>query len=129
MPESAQDDGGLLPSLRRLAASLVGLARTRAELFAVELQEEKLRAITLLLWLSLGLALGTAGVLVVIGALALWLWQSAGYLGLAGLAGGTLVAATAIFAGIRLQLIRGALPFAGTVEEFKKDMANLNRPQ
>lgn len=129
MPGGTQDEGGVMNSLRRMAASLVGLARTRIELFAVELQEEKLRAITLLLWLSLGLALGMAGVLVAIGALALWLWQRAGYLGLAGLAGGVLVIAGVIFACIRLQLIRGPLPFAGTVEEFRKDAASLNRPE
>lgn len=129
MAEGAHDDGGLMSSLRRLTASLVGLARTRIELLAVELQEEKLRAITLLLWLSLGLVLGMAGVLVAIGALALWLWQRAGYLGLAGLAGGTLAVAGVIFTCIRLQLIRGPLPFAGTVEEFKKDVASLNRPE
>lgn len=129
MAEGAHDDGGLMSSLRRLTASLVGLARTRIELLAVELQEEKLRAITLLLWLSLGLVLGMAGVLVAIGALALWLWQRAGYLGLAGLAGGTLAVTGVIFTCIRLQLIRGPLPFAGTVEEFKKDVASLNRPE
>lgn len=129
MPEGVNDDGGLIPSFRRLTASLVGLARTRIELLAVELQEEKLRAITLLLWLSLGLVLGMAGVLVAIGALALWLWQRAGYLGLAGLAGGALMVAAIIFTCIRHQLVRSPLPFAGTVEEFKKDVASLNRPQ
>ena len=115
----------MMDSLRRLAASLAGLARTRMELFAVELQEEKLRALTLLLWLGLGLALGMAGGLVVIGALAFRLWQSSGYFGLAGLAGGMLVLAIAIFLGIRRRLVRGPLPFAGTVAEFKKDAKSL----
>ncbi len=124
-----QDEGGVMSSLRRTATSLTGLLRTRVELFAVELQEEKLRVITLLLWLSLGLVLGMAGVLVAIGALALWLWQRAGFLGLAGLAGGTLVVAGAIFACIRLQLIRGPLPFAGTLDEFRKDMESMPRPE
>lgn len=129
MPDGPQDEAGVINSLRRIATSLVGLARTRAELFAVELQEEKLRAITLLLWLSLGLVLGMAGVMVSIGALALWLWQRAGYLGLAGLAGGALVLSGVIFTCIRRQLIRGPSPFAGTVEEFKKDVASLNRSE
>jgi uncharacterized membrane protein YqjE len=129
MPGGTQDEDGVMNSLRRMAASVVGLARTRVELFAIELQEEKLRAITLLLWLSLGLVLAMAGVLVAIGGLALWLWQRAGYLGLAGLAGGTLVVAGIIFACIRLQLIRGPLPFAGTVDEFKKDGASLSQPE
>lgn len=129
MPEFAQDDGSLIRSISRLAASLAGLARTRIELFAVELQEEKLRAITLLLWLCLGLTFAIAGMLVAIGTLALWLWQRAGYFGLIGLAGGALVVAGVIFRRLRLQLIRGPLPFAGTVEEFKKDAGSLNRAQ
>lgn len=129
MPDSAQNAGGVMNSLRRIASSLAGLLRTRAELFAVELQEEKLRAVTLLLWLSLGVGLGMAGVLVAIGALALYLWQRAGYAGLAGLAVITLAVAAGIFLFIRRRLLRGPLPFAGTVAEFKKDTACLHRPE
>ena len=116
-------------SVHRLGTSLLGLVQTRAELFVVELQEEKLRAITLLLWLALGLSLGIGGVLVAIGTLALYLWQIAGYPGLAGLAGGTLVAAALIFWSIRRRILRGPQPFAETIGQFRKDASSLRRPE
>ena len=62
--------GGIAASARRLAHSLLGLARTRIELFAVELQEEKLRALGLLAWLTVAVALGegwAVGVAVALG--------------------------------------------------------------
>ena len=65
MSGNEHDAGGVMASVRRIGASLLGLGQTRAELFAVELQEEKLRALLLLSWLSLGVALGMAAVLIV----------------------------------------------------------------
>lgn len=118
-----------MASVRRIGASMLGLVRTRAELFVVELQEEKLRAITLLLWLGFGAALGLAAVLIIIGTLALYFWQHAGYVGLVGLAGGTLTVAVAVFWGIRRRILRGPQPFAGTLEEFRKDAECLRRPE
>lgn len=116
-------------SVHRLGTSLLGLIQTRAELFVVELQEEKLRAITLLLWLALALSLAMTGVFIAIGTLALYLWQIAGYTGLAGLAGGTLAAAALIFWSIRHRILRGPQPFAETIGEFRKDAASLRRPE
>ena len=95
--------------------------RTRAELFAVELQEEKLRAIRLLLWVAAAIALGVAGLLVAIGGLALFFWELAGYWGLAGLAAGALGLAAIILWIIHRRITHGPAPFAGTVAEFRKD--------
>ena len=43
MNEHTRETGGWLDSLRRTGDSLLGLAQSRFELFAVELQEEKCR--------------------------------------------------------------------------------------
>lgn len=129
MPENESSAGGVMNSVHRLGNSLLGLIQTRAELFVVELQEEKLRAVSLLLWLALGLSLAVAGLLITAGILALYLWQIAGYAGLLGLAAGTLVFAALIFLWIRHRILRGPQPFAETLGEFRKDAASLRRPE
>jgi uncharacterized membrane protein YqjE len=112
---------GLWASVRRIADSLLGLAQSRIDLFAVELREEQLRALDLVVWLGLAIALASAGLLVGLGALALFLWAAAGYAGLVGLALAALVAAAGIVLSIRRRIVRGPVPFAETIAEFTKD--------
>lgn len=121
MNEHDQNPGSWFDGLRRAGDALLGLAQTRFELFTVELQEEKLRAIKLLIWLGAALALGIAGLLLVLGALAVFIWQLAGYAGLIVLALVVLACAAAIIWCIHRQVRKGPLPFNQTVAEFKKD--------
>lgn len=123
--DSTSENDGLSGSLRRIGASLLGLAQTRLELFSVELQEEKLRVLNLLVWFSVAMALAVAGLLVAIGALGLFLWETAGYAGLVGLVVGTLGGATALLWMLRRRILRRAAPFAQTAAEFKKDFESL----
>jgi len=118
--------GGWLNSLRRTADSVLGLMQNRFELFAVELQEEKLRALNVVVWLVVALALLVAGMLVGLAALALGLWEAAGYWGLAGLALGALAAGATVLWGIRRWILNGRPPFAETIEEFRKDRGCLH---
>ncbi len=90
MNDLERPQGSWSDSLRRSGNSLLGLAQSRFELLAVELQEEKLKALSTITWLVVAFALVVAGLLVAIGSLALYLWIAAGYLGLIGLALGTL---------------------------------------
>jgi uncharacterized membrane protein YqjE len=113
--------GGWLESLRRIGASSAALVRSRFELFTVELQEEKLRLLNLLIWFGLAAAIGVGGVFVAMIALAFWLWTTAGYAGLIGLAAGSLAVAGGIIWSIRRKLQTGPTPFAQTVAEFRKD--------
>ena len=122
MTEGDPETGGLLGSARRAGSSLLALLQTRVELFAVELQEEKLRAIRLLVWLTIALTLGVGGILVAIGVLALFLWQRAGYAGMIGLAVIALTGAATILWLIRRRMLRGPDPFAATVAEIRKDV-------
>jgi len=121
MDENERTTGGWLNSLRRTGDTLLGLAQNRFELFAVELQEEKLRALNVLVWLVVALALIVAGVLVGLGALALYLWHVAAYYGLIGLAVVSLAAGAGVLWAIRHRIRNGPTPFAKTVDEFKKD--------
>jgi uncharacterized membrane protein YqjE len=126
MIETEQETVGVMESIRRLGSSLAGLLQARAELFAVELQEEKLRAIRLLVWVSAAIALGVAGLLVAIGGLALFIWEKAGYWGLAGLAAATIGTAAISLWIIQRRIVRGPAPFAETVAEFRKDADSLH---
>lgn len=127
MGAGADHPGGIMSSARRLGASLLGLLRSRAELFAVELQEEKLRALSLLAWLTAAVALGVAAILLGVATLALFLWQQAGFAGLSGLTVAVLAAAIALFALVQRRIAEGPEPFAATVAEFRKDAACLRR--
>ncbi|MEO7415282.1 MAG: phage holin family protein [Opitutaceae bacterium] len=115
--------------MRRMGTSALGLLHTRVELFAVELQEEKLRAMQLLVWLSVAVALGVASILVAVGALALFFWQTAGYAGLIGLAVVTFAAAAGIFWMLRHRILSGESPFAETAAEFRRDLECLHREE
>lgn len=128
MPETDQPPGGLFSSLGRVGSSLLALLQNRFALFAVELQEEKLRALKGVVWLAVALAIGFAGILVAIAALALLLWSLAGYFGLIGLALACLALAVAIGWKLRQTVLRGPAPFAVTTAEFEKDLQCL-RPE
>ncbi len=121
MDPSAPNSSGWLESLRRIGESLLGLMRSRFELFTVEWQEEKLRLLNLFIWLALAAVVGGAGLLVGIAALALWLWAVAGYAGLIGLAAVALAVAAGIVWRVRLGIKSGPTPFAHTVAELRKD--------
>lgn len=128
------DDGepkaaGWLDSVRRMSDSLLGLVQNRFELAGVELQEEKLRALNLLVWLALAIALGTAGLLIGMGALALFLWNKAGYAGLIGMAVVAVAGAGGLLHSIRRRIHTARAPFAETVEEFRKDRECLRRKE
>ncbi len=113
--------GELFESLGRIGTSLLGLMQNRLELFSVEWQEEKLRLLDLLVWFSIAVAVGAAGIFVVIIALAFLLWEMAGAIGMAVLGVFALAVASIIIWKIR-QKIRTALPpFSQTGAEFRKD--------
>ncbi len=127
MSDGDHKPAGLLDTARRVGDSLLGLVQNRVELFALELQEEKLRAVKLLIWLALALALGMAGLLLGLGALALFLWQLSGYIGLVGLAVVSLACAAAILWFVHSRVRKGPVPFNQTVAEFKKDRECLRK--
>lgn len=117
--------GGLLSSLRRAGTVAMSLFRTRIELFAVELQEEKLHALNLLAWLAAAVAFGVAGLLLGLGALAFFLWQRFGYSAVFVLALASVLCSTAFFWKIRFRILSSPGPFATTISELGKDIDRL----
>jgi uncharacterized membrane protein YqjE len=114
-------DPSLMHALRRLGASLLSLLRVRAELFGIELDEEKARLRTtaiLALLAAVFLALG----LQVLTLLAIVLfWDTYRLTAIAALAVLYLGIAAAMGWKIR-GLWRRARPFSATLEELRKDL-------
>jgi uncharacterized membrane protein YqjE len=121
MDEDDKPSRGWLQRLQLIGDSLLALAHNRIGLFAVELQEEKLRALNLAVWIVVALTLCSAGLFVGLGALALFLWNVAGYWGLIGLTVAILSASATLLWWIRRRMRCGPPPFAETLAEFRKD--------
>ena len=120
MSDTSTLSGGLLQSVRRLADTGLALLHNRAELFAVELQEEKSHLIEILLWVAVLLFFGILSVLVLTATLIMLASEGtriyvAGGLSLVYLVG-------AVWAWLRLKArLETRLPFAQTITEVKKD--------
>jgi uncharacterized membrane protein YqjE len=111
----------LLDSLRRLAAVLVAILHTRAELFAREFERERMR-ITRLLLLGVGalffLALGALTFTMFIIVL---FWDSQRLVAIGSLTLIYLGLAAGLLIYAKGEAARVARPFAATVAELKKD--------
>ncbi len=123
MSETGTNPGGVRASLRRIGDSLLGLAQTRVELFALELETATRRRLDLVMRLAAALAVGAMGLMLATAALALYLWEAARYAGLL-VAAGFLVGVSALLVWrIRERARRGPKPLATTLAEFEKDRA------
>lgn len=115
--------GGLYASLRGLIVTGVAVARTRAELLATELAEEKARLLGMLVWGAVALIFLAAGLVFLAVFLTVLLWDSHRLLALGVFAalflggGGLALAAT-------LQLARsGSRLFSASLAELAQDEA------
>lgn len=119
--------GGLFDSLRRMLEASVGLAQRRLELFAVEAQEEKLRVLDLLLRAAAVIGLSLLTLVTATATVVVALWDTSPVLVLVLVTVGYGLAAAWLAAGIRQRLREGPKPFAGTIEEFRKDRECLGK--
>jgi uncharacterized membrane protein YqjE len=119
---------GLLDSLRRAAASLIEIVRTRLELAVTEIEEQKLRAAQIVA-LSVA-ALFFAALAIIFGTLAVVMayWDRNPVAVLGGFA--ALYLALAIVAGAMWRARAKARPrlFAATLAELARDGEELNPP-
>jgi uncharacterized membrane protein YqjE len=127
--EGAAARGGLLHSIKHLAHTLLGAAHTRLEIFATELEEERVRLEQLLL-LSLGAAfsLGMAIVLCVAFVL-VYFWDTHRLLSVGLLALAFMGMAAALGLILRARVKTRPKPFAITRSELAKDGAMLRERQ
>jgi uncharacterized membrane protein YqjE len=119
--------GGLMDSVRRLAATAVGLVETRLEIVVTELEEEKLRLRQMLiLGVVAGFCLGVAALLAVMLVVVLF-WDTHRLAAIGGLLvlflGGGAVAAMALWR----QTGAHARLFDTTLSELRKDRERLGR--
>lgn len=117
--------GGLLASVRRLAATLLAAAQTRLQLFATDLEVEALRLRRLLLLQALAVVFFALVLMLVSALVVLVFWDGHRLLAI-----GLLAALyAALGAGCLLMARRCAAapprPFAATLDELRKDRAGL----
>jgi len=112
---------GLLDSIGRLARTALGLARTRIEILATEIEEERIRVTQLaLLVAGVVFCLQVALVLLVV-LLVVLLWDSHVLVALGALGGFFLLAALAGAAWLRHLARSRPKLFASTIAELAKD--------
>lgn len=126
MNESGSSEAaGTKSSARRLGAAFLGLLHSHVELFGMELQEQKARTVSLLLFAGLALVFALL-LLVGLSTLVLILvWDTYRMAGIIGLCLFYLLAA--LFCGLRLKaaIYDESSPFHATLEELSNDRERL----
>lgn len=122
----AQTTGGVSGPVRRLAASLLALGRIRLELLAIEVQEEKDRIASLLVWavvtaLLAGFGLVFAALFAIV---ALWDTHRLAALG----AAAALFIGLAVLGVLRMKRLAGrrSTLFQSSIAELRQDSASLS---
>ena len=117
---------GLLASLRRLAATLVGVLQTRLELFATEVEEERVRLTRMLLlgiaatfFLALGILTLTLFVIILF-------WDTHRLLVTGILTVIYLAAGLSFVYAVRREAAAGSRLFSASLSELAKDRERLN---
>jgi uncharacterized membrane protein YqjE len=72
--EAAQ--GGLFASLKRLTATLLGIGRTRLELLCTELEEERVRLTSMLVWGLAALFCAALGIVLLTLLVVVYFWDT-----------------------------------------------------
>jgi uncharacterized membrane protein YqjE len=108
-------------SLRRMFSTSLELVENRFQLFALELQEEKIRLLDLVLCAAAAVAFGFMALIAVSALIVVWLWDTSPVAVLGILALLYALVAIGLVLSIRSRLERGPTPFAGTMAEFRKD--------
>jgi len=124
-PVSGEAGAGIVQSLRNLAATLVAILRTRFELVATELEEERIRLLQLLFWAAGALFFFGVGILLVVVLLVAVFWDSYRIIAIVTLAIIFLGAGVGMaFVVRRLMLARPKL-FSSSLDELAKDRDHL----
>ena len=118
------NDSGLFAALKGIAATLLVSGKTRLELIGNEIEEEKLRAIHLLLMAQCMAFCLAVGVVLAVGLATLLLWDSR--LLVVGLSSFVFLALGAFFYGqFRRAIQRPDRAFAASIAELQEDLRQL----
>ncbi|WP_095061082.1 MULTISPECIES: phage holin family protein [unclassified Pseudomonas] len=112
-------------SSRRLGAAFLGLLHSHVELFGIELQEQKARTVSLLLFAGLALVFALLFLVGLSALVMILFWDTYRLPAIIGLC--VFYALAAIFCGIRLKsaIYDESSPFHGTLEELANDRERL----
>lgn len=117
---------GLFASMQRLLATVLATVRTRVEILATELEEEREHLKSLVIYSVLALVLLCLGLVALTVFVTLWLWQWFGAytLGVAGL----LLVSAGLLLMLRIRHNERTRPrlFATTLTELRKDTQGLH---
>lgn len=116
---------GLFDSLRTLAATLIAIVQTRGELLSTELEEERIRLTSMLVWGFVTLFCAALGVIFLTLLLVLALWDEHRLLAV-GIPAGVFIAA-ALLSYVALSARMRAKPrlFSASLAELQRDRARL----
>ena len=116
---------GTSSSTRRLGAAVLGLLHSHVELFGIELQEQKSRTVSLLLFAGLALVFALLLLSALSGLVLVLLWDSYRLAGIVGLC--VFYSLAAVFCALRLKaaVFDESSPFSATLEELAKDRERL----
>lgn len=128
MSDDPSHPEGLLESLRNLAKTFVALVQTRIEIFANEIDEERMRlARVVVLALTALFCLGIAVVLLVL-LIAVLFWEDNRLLAIGVLAGLFALAGFAALLTLRSAARERPKFLSATLAELRKDQKELDRP-
>lgn len=117
--------GGVIDSLAGVARSLLAMLHTRLELLGVEFREEIVRLGAMLLWAYLAVFFATVGVLLIVGAVIIAVWDTHRVLAL-GLFGAVFLALGALTAWTLMRTARQKPRlFEASLGELASDEAHL----
>lgn len=127
--EGTAAHGGLLQSIKHLGRTLLGAAQTRLEIFATEIEEERVRLEQMLL-IALGAAFCVVmGVVLCIALIVIYYWDTHRLAAVGILAAVFLAAGAALGLILRDKAKTRPKPFAITRGELAKDRAMLQEPR
>lgn len=120
-----QPSAGLLQSLRNLGATLVAVLRTRLELLATDLEEERTRLLQILLWAAGALFFFGVGVLILALLAVLLLWEERRVGAIIALAAVFLLIGAGLVISARNRMRARSRIFASSVQELSRDREEL----
>ncbi len=123
--DTESPNSGAAGSGRRLGAAVLGLLHSHVELFGIELQEQKSRTVSLLLFAGLALVFALLALVAVSGLVLILLWDNYRMAGMLGLC--VFYVLAGIFCALRLKaaVFDESSPFIGTLEELANDRERL----
>lgn len=128
MAEAAGGDGreGLFSALRNIVATLIATGKTRAELLVTELEEEKIRFVSLCSKAIGAAFLLSIGAILAVCCLALLFWEQRvivfGVFAVLCIGGGVFLVAS-----VKRQASQRGRMFRASLSEFEEDLAQLRR--